>query len=55
LLFEIAQPLFAIEQTFILGVMALNKKKSEERTDIIKILSGSLMSNIRTKERSKNG
>ena len=30
-LFEIAQLLFALERTFILGAMALNKKKSEER------------------------
>ena len=30
-LFEIAQSLFALEQTFILGAMALNKKKSEEQ------------------------
>jgi len=29
-LFEIAQSLFAFEQTMILGAMALNKKKSEE-------------------------
>ena len=31
LLFEIAQLLFALEQTFILGAMAANKKKSEEQ------------------------
>ena len=31
LLFEIAQSLFALERTFILGAMALNKNKSEER------------------------
>ena len=49
-LFEIA-----LEGTFILGAMALNKKKSDERTDIIQILSGSLMSVKRTKQRSKNG
>ena len=54
-LFEIAQSLFALERTFILGAMALNKNKSGERTDKIQILSGSLMSDIRTKERSKNG
>ena len=30
-LFEIAQSLFALERTFILGAMALNKNKSEER------------------------
>jgi len=54
-LFEIAQSLFALERTFILGVMALNKNKSDKRIDKIKILSGSLMSDIRTKERSKNG
>ena len=29
-LFEIAQLLFALEQTMILGAMALNEKKSEE-------------------------
>jgi len=54
-LFEIAQSLFALERTLILGAMALYKKKSDERTDIIQILRGSLMSAIRTKERSKNG
>ena len=31
LLLEIAQSLFALERTLILGAMALNKKKSEER------------------------
>ena len=30
-LFEITQLLFALEQNLILGAMALNKKKSEER------------------------
>ena len=30
-LFEIAQSLFALERTMILGAMALNEKKSEER------------------------
>jgi len=30
-LFEIARSLFALERTFILGAMALNKNKSEER------------------------
>ena len=30
-LFEIAQSLFALERTFILGAMALNKIKSEEQ------------------------
>ena len=30
-LFEIAKSLFALEQTFILGAMALNKNKSKER------------------------
>jgi len=30
-LFEIAQLLIALEQTYILGAMALSKKKSEER------------------------
>ena len=54
LFFEIAQSLFALVRTLILGAMALNKKKSDERTDKIQILSGSLMSDIRTKERSKN-
>ena len=53
LLFEIAQSLFALEPTLILGAMALNKKKSEERIDKIQILSGSLMSNIRTKSAVK--
>ena len=52
MLFEIAQSIFALERTFILGVMALSKKKSNERTDIIQIMSGSLMSDKRTKERS---
>ena len=51
-LFEIAQSLFALEQAFILGAMALNKNKSNERTNKIQILSGSLMSNIRKRERS---
>ena len=31
LFFEIAQLLFALEQTFTLGAMVLNKKKSEEQ------------------------
>jgi hypothetical protein len=31
LLFEIAQSLFTLERTFILGAMALNKEKSEEQ------------------------
>ena len=35
-LFEIAQLLFALERTCILGVMALSKKKSDEQTDKIK-------------------
>jgi len=35
-LFEIAQSLFALERTMILGAMALNEKKSDERTDKIK-------------------
>jgi len=30
-LFEIAQSLFALERTLILGAMALNKKKREEQ------------------------
>ena len=52
-LFEIAQSLFALERTFILGTMALIKKKSEERQANWQnqILSGSLVSNIRRKER----
>jgi len=56
-LFEIAKSLFALERSFILGAMALNKNKSEERerTEKIQILSGSLMSDIRLKERRKNG
>jgi len=33
--------------------MALNQKKSDERTDKIQILSGLLISDIRKKERSK--
>jgi len=37
LLFEIAQSLFALEQTMILGAMELNKNKSNERTDKSKI------------------
>ena len=47
----------ALERTLILGAMALNKKKSEERRASWQnqILSGSLMSDIRKKERSKNG
>jgi len=52
LLFEIA--LFSLK-TKILGAIALDKKKSEEQTDKIQILSGSLMSNITKKECSKNG
>ena len=47
-LFEIA-----LERTLILGAMALSKKKRDERTDKVQILSGSLMSDIRKKERSK--
>ena len=41
----------------ILGAMALNEKKSEEQQAKWQnqILSGSLMSDIRIKERSKNG
>jgi len=35
--------------------MTLKKKKSDEQTDKIQILSGSLMSDIRKKERRKNG
>ena len=54
-LFEIAQSLFALEWTLILGAMALNKNKSDERTDKILIMSGSLMSDMRIKERGKNG
>jgi len=54
-LFEIAQSLFPLYQTFILGAMALNKNKSDERTDKIQILSDSLMSDIRIKKHSKNG
>ena len=56
-LFEIAQSLFALERSFILGAMALNKNKIEERerTEKIQILSGPLMSDIRLKERRKNG
>ena len=53
-LFEIAQLFFALERTLILGVMALNKKKSNERTDKIQILSGLLMSDIRKRERSNS-
>jgi len=41
--FEIAQLHFALEQTFILGAMALNKKQSKEQTDKIQILSGLLI------------
>ena len=36
LLFEINQWLYALEQTLILGAMAFNEKKSDERTDKIK-------------------
>ena len=32
-LFEIAQSLFALEQTLILGAMVIKKKKSDERTE----------------------
>jgi hypothetical protein len=39
----------------ILGAMALNKKKSDELTDKIQILRGSLMRDNRIKEDSKNG
>jgi len=38
----------------ILGAMALNKKKSDERTDKIQNLSGSLMRDIRRRERSNS-
>ena len=51
-LFEIAQSLFALERTFILGAMALNKKKSDEQTHNIRILSGQLMSDSEKKELS---
>jgi len=49
--------LFALERTLILGAMALLKKKSDERraNRQYQILSGSLISNIKKKERSKNG
>ena len=49
--------LFALERTCILGTMALNKKKSEEQraNRQNQILSGSLISDIRKKECSKNG
>ena len=40
-----------LERTLILGAMALNKKKSDEQTDKIQILSGLLMSDIRKRER----
>ena len=55
-LFKIAQSLFALERTGILGVMALNKKKSKERRANWQnqILSGSLMSDIMKKERSNS-
>ena len=53
-LFEIAQSLFALERTMILGAMALNEKKSEEQWANWQnqILIGSLMSDIRKRERS---
>ena len=54
-LFEITQSLFALKRTFILGAMALDKNKSDERSDKIQILSGLLMSDIRIKEHSKKG
>ena len=56
-LFEIAQSLFALEQTLILGAKALSKNKRRATSELKKmqILSGSLMSDIRIKERSKNG
>ena len=43
-----------LSETIILGAMALNKKKSDERTDKIQNLSGSLMSDIRRRERSNS-
>ena len=54
-LFEIAQSFFALERTLILGAMALNTKKSEERQANWQnqILSGPLMSDIRIKEHRK--
>ena len=52
-LFEIAQSLCGLERTFILGAMALNWNKSDERTDKIQILSSSLMSNKRIKHTVK--
>ena len=42
-----------LERTLILGAMALNKNKSDERTDKIQIVSGLLMSEIRIKEGRK--
>jgi hypothetical protein len=47
--------LFALERTLISGANEQFKKKSDERTDKIQILSGSLMSDRRKKECSKNG
>ena len=56
-LFEIAQLLFALERTFILGAMALLETKSEAlwANWQNQISSGPLMSDIRIKERRKNG
>ena len=56
-LFEIAQSLFALERTFILGAMVLLETKSEAQWAIWQnqILCGPLMSNIRIKERRTNG
>ena len=54
-LFEIAQSLFALEWTFILGVMALFETKSEAQWANWQnqILCGPLKSDIRIKERRK--
>ena len=56
LLFEIAQSLFTLERTLISGANERFKKKSEERRANLQnqILSGSLMSDIRKKERSNS-
>ena len=56
-LFENAQSLFALERTFILGAMVLLETKSEAQWANWqnKILCGPLMSDIRIKERRKNG
>jgi len=55
LLFEIAQSLLSTPLFWEQWRLIRKGAKSDEQTDKIQILSGSLMSDKREKERSKNG